>query len=256
MKVLSIDLDYIMFATEPLFANGGWDNHPMCRWDMFYKQTDYNESDLFHDEARLHYLKNIFLNAIKKCSNVKFGYEHDDIIYYIRDYDSIDLVNIDHHDDVLMGCYDFYTENDKNYEWKNYNIESKHVKKYDKVNEGNWIYWLQSKSKLKKFTWIGNNNSVSDEKHRWIKKNIKSYRFYPTMDYNFGDYDFDHVFLCLSPQYIPPHIWHHFNWFIKEYENRYNIKINPREWETRKIEIDYRYQKVSDAILYECSNDR
>ena len=253
MKVLSIDLDYIMYPTENLFSDNGWDNHPLCRWHMFYKDTDYTEDDLFHDEARLKFLKNIFSKAIEKCSNVKFGYEHDDIMYYIKDKNEIDLINIDHHDDVLMGCYDYY---DEDYDWDNWELEYFHVKKYSKLNEGNWIGWLQVKNKLSSLTWIGNHKSITKQKHNWIRNNIDNYKFYSDMDYDFGNYDFDHVFVCLSPQYIPPHIWRHFNWFIETYERKYGKKVNPREWETRKIEIDYRYQEVSDAILHKRSNDR
>lgn len=251
MKVLSIDLDYIMYPTENIFSENGWDNHPMCRWHMFYKDNDYTEDDLFHDEARLHFLKNLFSKAIKKCDNVHFGYEHDDIIYYIKDSKKIDLINIDHHDDVLMSDYDYY--DDEN-EWLNWDLEMYHARQYNKVNEGNWIGWLQAKGKLNSLSWIGNYKSITDLKHQWISSNIKDYKFFPTMDYDFGDFKFDHIFLCLSPQYIPPHIWHHFNWFIHEYEKQYNIKINPRDWEKRKIEIDYRYKQVSDAILHKHPN--
>ena len=244
MRVLSIDLDYIMYPTENIFSDKAWDNHPLCRWHTFYAAETYTEEDLFHDEARLQFLKDLFSKAIKSCSNVKFGYEHDDIIYYIRDSETIELINIDHHDDVLMSDYEYFDD-----EWENWNLEMYHAKHHNRVNEGNWIAWLEAKGKLESFTWIGNHRSISDNKHRWIAANIQGYNFYSTMNYDFGDAKFDHIFMCLSPQYIPPHLWHHFTWFWEEYERQYNTKVNPREWENRKVEIEYRYKGVSEALM-------
>lgn len=257
MKVLSIDLDYIMFPTEHLFGGTAWSNNPMPRWQMFYHRLEYSEEDLFYDESRLHYLKNIFKSSIKKCKNVKFGYEHDDIIYYLKDCTKIDLINIDHHNDFIMGDYDFYDDDcSENPDLDNINLEYYHIVKFDKVDEGSWIGWLNAKGKLNSLKWIGNNNSVNEVTNEFIKSSLKDYKFITNMDYDFGDYEFDLIFVCLSPQYIPPHHWGVINWFIDKYEAKYHEKVNLRELETRKIEIDYRYKGVTNEILHQRTNDR
>lgn len=256
MRVLSIDLDYIMYPTEHLYRDTGWDNNPVCRWDFFNKHSFYKETDLFYDSARLGYLKTIFEKSLPLCENVKFGYEHDDILYYVKDFDKIDLVNIDHHDDFLMGDYNFHTkDDDKNFYSKNLMLEYLHVKEYDRVNEGNWIGWLNAKNKLKSFTWIGNNNFIEKEKHDCILKLYKNHNFITDMNYDFGDFKFDHIFVCLSPQYIPSVHWNVINWFIFRYESLYKKTVNLRELETRKFEIDYRYRLVTDKITQNKRND-
>lgn len=246
MRVLSIDLDYIMYPSAPIFSNKNWDNHPISRWYMFNEAGHCDQSELIYDDARLKYLKNIFEKALEFCSNVEFAYEHDSILYSIRGYENIELINIDHHDDVLMANYSFYDSN----EVKNYNLELKFLEEHDNVNEGCWIGWLHVKKKLKSLRWIGNNNFIEDIKENFISALIPDYEFITHMDYDFGNYKFDHIFICLSPQYIPPHHWHVFKWFIEKYESRYNKKVNLKKWETKKIQIDYRYKEVSNAILH------
>ena len=88
MKVLSIDLDYIMYPTENIFSENGWDNHPMCRWHMFYKDNDYTEDDLFHDENRftikfrgegfLVYMDRIFYHLFSPSSKYSIISIHND----------------------------------------------------------------------------------------------------------------------------------------------------------------------------------
>ena len=91
----------------------------------------------------------MFGEAIKHCDNVKFGYDHDSILYHIENYESIDVINFDHHDDVAMMDSDWITSPKRclanEYDYMLY---------YDKVDEGNWIGWLNAKKKLKSLVWI------------------------------------------------------------------------------------------------------
>ena len=59
-------------------------------------------------------------------------------------------------------------------------------------------------------------------------------------DYDFGDYKFDQIFVCLSPSYIPPLHWHMMSTFIKVYE----------ELSGKKIEIDYLHRKYEMEKYY------
>ena len=95
---------------------------------------------------------NTFLKSLKNCKNVSFGYDHDSILYQISDFSNVDLINIDHHDDVFAADY-----NDEYHQFLE--KEYSEIVESNKVHEGNWVAWLASKGKLKSYTWIGNQNS-------------------------------------------------------------------------------------------------
>ena len=41
MKVLSIDLDYIMKPCIEIYHGLHWDENPMSRWENFYERSDF-----------------------------------------------------------------------------------------------------------------------------------------------------------------------------------------------------------------------
>lgn len=251
MRVLSIDLDYIMGPSDYLYRHFGWHNHPFIRWDVFYKLSNCKKEELIYDKEKLNFIKKLFFMSVKNCKNVKFGYEHDSILYHIKKFESIDLINIDHHDDVLMNDYGYFST-----DIENYSSEFSHINNYNKVDEGCWIGWLHAKNKLKSLTWIGNDDSIGEEKQNYIKSILPDYKFIcEGFKNSVTDYKFDCIFICLSPQYIPPHHWNVINWFIDTYEHLSGNKVDPSEWDSKKFEIDYRYKEVSDAILHKCAND-
>ena len=47
MRVLSIDLDYIIEPSDPLFRDWAHHNNPMVRWDAFYSTTN-TRRKIFH----------------------------------------------------------------------------------------------------------------------------------------------------------------------------------------------------------------
>ena len=253
MRVLSIDLDYIMGPSDYMYQHIGWHNHPLIRWDLFYEISDHKKEELVYDVEKLKFLQKLFFNSIieTRCKNVHFAYEHDSILYHLKDYNSIELLNIDHHDDVLMNDYGYFDTDLKNYE-----SEYSHIQKYNKVDEGCWIGWLNQKNKLKSLTWIGNEDSIADEKNEYISSIVSNYRFiYDDFQKFEIDYKFDCIFVCLSPQYIPPHHWHILNWFIFTYEHFSGNKVDLSKFDSKKFEIDYRYKGVSDEILHQRTND-
>ena len=99
-KVLSIDLDYFMEPTIQIYNNERMSHNPLQRWTELYDHSPFKESHFYIDQGNLIYCYHTFLKALKNNPTVVFGYDHDAILYGIKDYDSIDLVNIDHHDDV------------------------------------------------------------------------------------------------------------------------------------------------------------
>jgi len=250
MRVLSIDIDYIMAPSDHIFRERAFHFNPMVRWDAFYNTTKYKKEDLKYDPNKLIFLQNLFSEAIKHCDNVKFGYDHDSILYHIEDYESIDLINIDEHDDVFMMDYDWYESNQRSLE-----CENDHMLYYDKVDEGNWIGWLNQKKKLKSLTWIANKYSVTGKKKKYIEDIIENYRYIDDGSYQFDSYKFDHIFVCLSPQYVPIQHWEVLNWFTETYENYSGVKVDPKDWDTKKFEFEYLHRKVTDAILHKRTND-
>jgi len=248
MRVLSIDLDYII--NDHIFRDTAFCNNPIVRWDAFYNTTKYKKEDLPYDDNRLIFLQNLFSEAIKHCDNVKFGYDHDSILYHIAEYESIDLVNIDEHDDVLMCDYDFYESEQRSFEQ-----EVDYLLEYDAVNEGNWIGWLNVKKKLKSLVWIANKYSLLGKKKKFVQDFIENYTYVDDDSYQIDNYKFDHIFVCLSPQYLPAHHWNVMNWFIEAHEQQSGTKVNPRDWDHKKFENEYLHRKVTDAILHKRAND-
>ena len=66
-------------------------------------------------------------------------------------------------------------------------------------------------------------------------------------DYDFGDYKFDQIFVCLSPGYVPPLHWHMISTFIKVYEELSGNKINI-DYLHRKYEMTKYYKGVTNII--------
>ena len=94
-----------------------------------------------------------------------FLIEHDSILFSIADYKDIDLINIDHHDDVFGGDYIREMPEEDAYKTEFYEIMN-----HDRVHEGNWGAWLGGHNKLKSFTWIGNKNSINKCRNRSMMK--------------------------------------------------------------------------------------
>lgn len=250
MKVLSIDLDYIMSPTIELYQEIYFNDNPLTRWDLLYNSTDFRESHLYIDQANLLFCYETFLKALNHCDNVKFGYEHDAILYELFDKEDIEIVNIDHHDDFVSA------EFSSNYQ-DGLSIEYNLVSNYDRVHEGNWVSWLHSKNKLKKYIWIYNENSKNIDRNQFnIDLMEKKYEYYLKSEYQGEDYNFDYVFVCLSPQYVPKNHWHYFTMFMMAYEQKTGKKVDMRSFENKKFEFELRYKQITDEILHKRPDGR
>ena len=243
-KVLSIDLDYITRPYGEWAVNQQSDN-PTHRWDEFMTKTPFERRHFFIDQSNLMYCFNVFLKALKSNPKVSFGYDHDSILFDIDQEENIDLINIDHHDDVFHGM----ASPDEEYEM---------VTKYNIINEGNWGIWLYSQGKLNSFTWIMNDNSNAglgdgdrNDRNKYYLGN--SYEYYLKENYKFEDYNFDYIHICLSPTYIHPDHWHYFSMFISAYEE---FSGKDAIIYTEKYETHVRHQRLHNEILHQCSDGR
>jgi len=247
MKVLSIDLDYI-FPTLP--NNFGFDSecgeyedildlveesdiitHPVERWENINRRSNYRYQDFVYDADKLKYLKYLYLTALPKCDNVEFGYEHDNIMYTLKDCYDIELTNVDTHDDVIN------TDGGPPREESNYSCD-----------EGNWIGLLSRENRLKSYQHIC--GKISQCKQSYLKTVLNCDYEVTEKKPLLTDPKFDYIFVCLSPYNLPPQFWNIFEKMIHTYEQFYDQKYD-RSALLKKFEIDYRYE-----FLHQCSNDR
>ncbi len=251
MKVLTIDLDYFMGSVIGLYEKLHVDEHPILRWQDFFDETEFRESDFFIDKGSLLYCYSVFLKSLKNNPTVSFGYDHDSILYGIKEYSNIDLINIDHHDDIVSE--DFDDDSEDGYErgtnsydglWKEYYCASK----LNRVHEGNWVSWLHSEGKLNSYTWIHNVTSNLQRNEFNVELLDEKYNCFLKEDYKFTNYNFDYVFVCLSPAYIPPTHWHYFSMFMKAYKEITDKEINLID--NRSHEFELRYIDMTNALLY------
>ena len=247
MKVLSIDLDYIMEPCIELYNSIHYNANALLRWHGLYSSTPFNESHLQINQSNLLYCYNVYMKALMNCDYVSFGYDHDSILFDLENHTDIDLINIDHHDDVFGGDYD-------DGENKNpYRLEYGQLENFDRIHEGNWGAWLKSQDKLKSFTWIGNENSQNKHRNKVNENLIGNYQNLEKENYSFSDYNFDYIFVCLSPQYTPQHHWHYFSMFITAFEE---LKGKDATIYTNKYETSVRHKLIHNEILHQRSNGR
>lgn len=219
-KVLSIDLDYIMWPDINYYNCLLYDHNPTERWIKMQESENVTERRKYEiDQANLMFVYNVFLKAIRQCKSVSFAYEHDAILYELEKekYQEIDLYHIDHHDDYINGS--FQSEGYEGFAKEYYFVE-----KQNRLDEGNWGAWLKVHNKLKSFLWIHNPNTTFDlkcDKIKYIHDSMDGEFYMHHRDEvveNLQKTKYDHVFVCLSPQYIPPNHWHYFGMFISAYK--------------------------------------
>jgi len=247
MRVLSIDLDYIMSPVIELYNEVGYQADPIARWKNLFDNTAFKESHFYIDQGNLIYCYDLFLEAIKNCSSVSFGYEHDSILKVIANEKNLEIINIDHHDDMFHG---YHSYNQSLSDDEILELEYKDLSNGCVPNEGNWGAWLHANGKLKSFTWIGNTTSRNKDRSDYITKNLmgKKYRATTRDDFYIFDKKFDHVFVCCSPQYLPKNHWHYFTMFILAYEVFSKKQVN-LESLNKKYFVEKIHENVTDEIF-------
>ena len=236
MRVLSIDLDYIMAPSIELYETLQHDANPTTRWNQLFDNSDFRDCHFYIDQGNLLFCFDIYLKGLQSCRSVSFGYEHDSILFDIKHFSDIDLINIDHHDDVFCADY----AKDFDYETA-LNKEYFEICNANRVHDGNWVAWLASQKKINSYTWIGNKNSSCKRRNSYNQTIIPNYWNVEREDYKFDNYKFDHIFVCLSPQYIPKNHWHYFTMFMQACEHSgKKIKIHKQKYEIkmRHAEVD------------------
>jgi hypothetical protein len=239
-----------MCPTINLYSNKGWDDNAWTRWEKFSYESSIKENELYHDKTNLVWAFRTYMKAIQNCSSVSFAYDHDNILYSIKNFENIDIINIDHHHDILYSDAKIFDDDAliKNLEW-NYHI----VKDNHSIHEGCWVGWLRSKDKIKSYTWITNQNAIDDTPKQQIKyfeEMIPRFKAMTKENCKIINYNFDHIHVCLSPHYVPKMHWHYFLMFIAAYEAKSGERIDLNEISNKRFQTNIRHLNVTNEILY------
>lgn len=243
MRVLSIDLDYI---SEPAINDNNrfedednpqeYDQWAVVHWQQLFEDYPHDISHRIN-LGHYDYCLRVFLRALRTCHDVHFGYDHDNILYGLEGHSNLDIINIDHHDDVFAGIFEPSPD-----------YEADILKHMDRVMEGNWALWLHQHGRLNSYTWIGDDLSDNISRNDYVPQFLPNYTYSTREEWDWQDnYEFDQIFICLSPQYIPPLHWHFFSTFMVLYEEITGKKINT-DLLHRKYEMKYYYKGVTDFV--------
>ena len=256
MRILSIDLDYIMGPSIHKYEDYYWNDNASTRWGNFFRfKKDVKESDLPFDKGHLLYLWKLFHKCLYNDVPVSFAYDHDNILYHIGDETDLEIINIDHHHDVLYHADGIWDEKHPNGSpsVKGNKHDYHQIKDFNDIDEGAWIAYLRSQDRIKSYTWISSKNAiegVAKKDMQYFQGLIPNMRYAVKEDYDILDYDFDHMHLCLSPQYIPPVHWHLYTLFLISYETYTGKKVNLGEIGNKKFEMSIRHLNVTNEILH------
>ena len=202
-NVLSIDLDFIAEPYIQLYNDMTHEASIEKSWDVIFSDPALTSNNFDINPDNVIYALNIFSRSLVKCKNVAFGITHDSILFELEDKDNLNIVNIDHHHDIMYPHH--------------------HLPdlKYDLVYEGDWIEYLHKKSKMEKYVWIRNENSY----HLHINcPTSLEWSTYLKTEYQYEMIP-DLIFVCLSPAYIPKFHWFYFKIFMNLYKAFYNDEL-------------------------------
>ena len=198
-NVLTIDLDFIAEPYIQLYCNICNDLSVEKQWDIVFSDPKIVSSNFDINPDNVIYALDVFSRSLAKCKNVAFGITHDSILFELEDKDNLNIVNIDHHHDIM------------------YPGELEDLK-YDLVYEGSWIEYLHKKSKMEKYVWIRNENSWP--LHTSCPTTLE-WSSYLKTEYQYEMIP-DLIFVCLSPAYIPKFHWFYFKIFMNLYKVFYD----------------------------------
>ena len=256
MRVLSIDLDYCMSSCIELYDGVYDDENPLTRWKKFQESGFMPNNKLTIDKDKIIYCFDVFTKALMHCQDVEFAYDHDAILYRLEKEEDIEIINIDYHNDFLnFGGLSEYSDGTYEQDISVLELEYDLIEKHNRVMEGNWVAWLEIHNKLKKYIWIRDKTSLTGTKEKSNKPTFTDYYWEVLQDkfehcvkedYNFENFEFDYIFVCLSPVYVPQKFWHNFTLFMIAYENFIG---KPLKFINRKYEIEARYKSLNERLI-------
>lgn len=239
MKVLSLDLDYITTDYARFLDNNQFSIYVYERWDKLFNGSPLIPSDFNVDPSNFIFLFDLFTKSIPNCKNVVFGQEHDSILYELDSVtDKLEIVNVDQHHDIA-------------YTWD----QIKRCEKYNIIGEGSWVWYLKMNKMIDSYTWIKTQSSEEYNIDLYSPEDPPS-RNLPELDFNyqsatrdqveeFTDYNFDLIYISLSPQYVAPQHWFYGDVLITAYKNHY--KTMPK-FITEKYRWDFSKHNLPNEL--------
>ena len=187
MKVLSIDFDYIMYPCIKLYNNlcDGKEN-PTVTWNMIEQERGI-EKFLCYDANVLMEIAKVIKKNLKNGAKLIPINNHDEIIQHLNNEKIIELLNIDYHHDIIYHSEDINSLTD-----------------FEKYDCGNWVGYLQLNNFLKEYTWL----KAPSSSLCTINLPDFHYNILGLKDFNSITDDYDCIFFCLSPQWVP-YKYHH-----------------------------------------------
>ena len=204
MDVLSIDFDIIMAPTIEYY------NHmtPQRSWEDMQQENPYliaPKMDLEH----YNYLICLLNKVIDENTEVYVAFNHKMIVDFLKNDTDLSIINIDHHHDLS------YNPNE------------------EKQNPdcANWAKYLFEQNKMRNYVWAKNANSQMPIDI--VVDQIKNYN-YVIEDFNnikdrIDNIKYQKVFICLSPEWVPPYCQTLFFGLLDMLNNKFNCHLEIHE---------------------------
>ena len=189
--ILSIDFDIVMHPCIELYNDDveGEDN-PEELWNFLENKYNFEDLNLLKYDDKL-VIQLIQLLKYNKNKPIYFIQEHQEIVDILKKSptykeDKYNIINIDFHHDL----------------W--YNEESfQAILQDDEYNCANWLGYLLLKKKLISASWVKASNSIPP-RIKTYGNNIQLNTLYFKDLEKLYQIDFDEIYFCLSPQWVPP----------------------------------------------------
>ena len=192
MKILSIDFDAIMFPCIRLYNEYCYGNENATTiWRQLEFDRDINQY-LSYDANVYKNIGKIIFKNIKNGAKLIPIQEHQMLVDHLKKYDLLDLqfdiTNIDYHHDIA------------------YNRNSFVEMEFDNYTCADWAGYLMTLNPETTLTWVRcPGSSPYNEDIKEFTNTITIKRIDEIVDL---DDDYDLIYFCLSPQWVP-YIYHH-----------------------------------------------
>lgn len=192
MKILSIDFDAIMFPCIRLYNEYCYGNENATTiWRQLEFDRDINQY-LSYDANVYKNIGKIIFKNIKNGAKLIPIQEHQMLVDHLKKYDLLDLqfdiTNIDYHHDIA------------------YNRNSFVEMEFDNYTCADWAGYLMTLNPETTLTWVRcPGSSPYNEDIKKFTNTITIKRIDEIVDL---DDDYDLIYFCLSPQWVP-YVYHH-----------------------------------------------
>lgn len=170
MNILSVDVDYAYSPTIAVYD----DFVEGSRVSLEEQQKIFSDLSLplpAVNEKKIEYLKEVVRRSVDASTPIIIGEHHHEILQFLPTKKEFSIINFDHHHDIYYPG------------WHS----------LDKLDEGNWVYFLKEKPIIK-YTWVRNEDSEDMPDDLPVDFNVQEVLHMPVSDIPKSDL----VFFCVS----------------------------------------------------------